>query len=126
MNRRSRRTLITAALGLAAVVSLGLAASRWPRPPAPAEHELNALVARCVEAMTREACVAQRDRAGANSPAASQVFVAGVGAIDAAAYNEIRASGEAMCSLVKSRCVNDWNDSACEAARSLWPGQRPT
>jgi hypothetical protein len=92
-----------------------------PAASAPATQELDALVARCVEAMTRDVCVAQRDSAANSSPAASQVFVAGVGAINAQAYSEIRSSGEAMCSLVKSRCTGGWNDSACQTARSIWP-----
>lgn len=87
----------------------------------PAEPELDALVSRCVEAMTREVCVAQKDQTNSSAPAASQVFVAGVGQIDAQAYSEIRSSGEAMCSLVKTRCSGGWNGSACVAARSIWP-----
>ena len=121
MTHRLRR--FTLLVGWASVAAVLLAqAGCQPVASAPATHELDALVARCVEAMTRDVCVAQRDSAAANSsPAASQVFVAGVGAIDAQAYSEIRSSGEAMCSLVKSRCTGGWNDSACQTARSIWP-----
>jgi len=109
-------------LGWATAATVLLAqAGCQPAASAPATQQLDALVARCVEAMTRDICVAQRDSAANSSPAASQVFVAGVGAIDAQAYSEIRSSGEAMCSLVKSRCTGGWNDSACQTARSLWP-----
>lgn len=88
----------------------------------PAAQALDSLIERCVEAMTREACIAQRDTSpNSSTPAAAQVFVAGVGAIDAQAYSEIRAAGEAMCNLVKDRCVQEWNGGACQAARSLWP-----
>ncbi|HEV8692523.1 MAG TPA: hypothetical protein VGQ91_19610 [Ideonella sp.] len=80
---------------------------------------LDGLVARCTEAMVRDICVARRP--AANSSPAPQVFVAGVGAIDANAYAEIRSAGEAMCGVVKKRCGQGWNDSACVAARSLWP-----
>ena len=87
-----RPALLAGWAGLA--VLLGSQAGCQPRAAdAPAEQALDALVSRCVEAMTREVCVAQRDQATSSSPAASQVFVAGVGAIDAQAYNEIRASG---------------------------------
>jgi len=82
--------------------------------------ELDRLVARCTDAMVRDVCIAKRQSANA-SPAASQVFVAGVGAIDATAYSEIRAAGEAMCGLIRTRCSEGWNDKACVAARSLWP-----
>lgn len=108
--------------GLATAVIAGLAGCQPPRAgTAAAAPEMDALVARCVEAMAREVCVAQKDHANSSSPAASQVFVAGVGQIDAQAYNEIRSSGEAMCGLVKTRCSGGWNDSACVAARSIWP-----
>lgn len=120
MTRRLHR--IALLLGWAAAGTVLLAqAGCQPVASAPATQELDALVARCVEAMTRDVCVAQRDSAANSSPAASQVFVAGVGAIDARAYSEIRSSGEAMCSLVKNRCTGGWNDSACQTARSLWP-----
>lgn len=92
--------------------------------PAAPQRQVEQLVARCVDAMSREVCVAQRDgAANASTPAASQVFVAGAGAIDARAYSEIRAAGEAMCGLVKQRCSSGWNDGACKTARSLWPEQ---
>ena len=114
---RRLRALGWAAFGAALLAQAGC----QPVASAPATPELDALVARCVDAMTRDVCVAQRDAAQSSSPAASQVFVAGFGAINAEAYREIRASGEAMCGLVKDRCTGGWNDSACQTARSLWP-----
>jgi hypothetical protein len=120
--RHTWRSLAPLAGWLGAAALLAAQAGCQPtQAGAPATQELDALVARCVEAMTREACVAQRDTTASSSPAASQVFVAGVGAIDAQAYSEIRSSGEAMCSLVKARCTGGWNDSACTTARSIWP-----
>jgi hypothetical protein len=93
-----------------------------PAAAANSSQRVERLVARCMDAMLRDVCVAQRDEVAQRStPAASQVFVAGTGAIDARAYAEIRASGDAMCSLVKTRCTADWNAGACKTARSLWP-----
>jgi hypothetical protein len=114
------------ALAAAATAAALAACQPMPGPQASrqpvAEQKVEDLVARCVDAMTRDVCVAQKQEAGGRStPAASQVFVAGTGAIDAKAYSEIRASGEAMCSLVKTRCAGDWGGSACKTARSLWP-----
>lgn len=110
---------------LGACLAIAVIASQAGCQPAhtgaTAAADLDALVNRCVEAMAREVCVAQKDQANGSTPAASQVFVAGVGQIDAQAYSEIRSSGEAMCSLVKTRCSGGWNDSACVAARSIWP-----
>lgn len=115
--RRAAPWLGRALLGAVLLAQAGC----QPVASAPATRELDALVARCVDAMARDVCVAQRDTTQSSSPAASQVFVAGFGAINAEAYREIRASGEAMCSLVKSRCTAGWNESACQTARSLWP-----
>lgn len=118
MTRRAARSSLVA-LALAAALA---GCQPVAGPPAAAQRQVEQLVSRCVEAMTREVCVAQRDGAGNRStPATSQVFVAGAGAIDARAYDEIRAAGEAMCGLVEKRCSSGWNDGACKTARSLWP-----
>lgn len=80
---------------------------------------LDRLEQACVEAMIKNTCTIM------NGPTASQtsnvVFVAGVGAIDANAYKELRASGEAMCGLVRQACERNWDDPRCKTARSLWP-----
>jgi hypothetical protein len=118
MGMTPRRELAAA---LAGAVLMALSACKPAAvEPASGRGELQSLVARCTEAMVRDVCVARRQSANA-SPAASQVFVAGVGAIDAKAYAEIRASGEAMCGLVQKRCGENWDGGACVAARSLWP-----
>jgi hypothetical protein len=81
--------------------------------------ELDRLVAACVETMVRNTCkVMTGTPAG---PAASVVFVAGVGPVDAKTYAELRASGEAMCEVVRRACSEDWNSSQCRTARSLVP-----
>jgi len=120
---RAARSLAALAVATAAAVLAGCepVASQTVAP----QRQVEQLVSRCVDAMTRDVCVAQRDGAANRStpPAASQVFVAGAGAMDVQAYNEIRAAGEAMCGLVKTRCSSGWNDGACQTARSLWPAQ---
>jgi len=115
-------------LGVAAIASAALLTMAGCEPmarPAASSAQLEQLVARCQDAMLREACVAQKDSSSllrtSAAPAASQVFVAGVGAIDARAYNDIRAAGEAMCGMVKSNCSAAWEGGACKTARSLWP-----
>ena len=52
---------------------------------------------------------------------ASVVFVAGLGAVDATAYRELRASGDAMCGTVLNACKRDWASPQCTTARGLWP-----
>lgn len=122
-----RRAALVAAAGAGALLLGGC--EPVARPAASSQKQVEQLVARCQDAMLREACVAQKDRSSllktGAAPAASQVFVAGVGAIDASAYNDIRAAGEAMCGMVKARCSAGWEDNACKTARSLWPAVSP-
>lgn len=92
--------------------------------PPVTETEVEALVGRCVQAMVQDVCGVTRDTgspAATPAPASTQVFVAGTGVIDARAYDEIRAAGEAMCGTVRTRCGEGWDTSACRTARSLWP-----
>lgn len=56
------------------------------------------------------------------STSANVVFVAGIGPVDAQAYRELRNSGDAMCSVVRTSCEKDWDAAQCKTARSLWPG----
>ena len=122
-----RRAALVAAASAGALLLGGC--EPMARPAASSQKQVEQLVARCQDAMLREVCVAQKDRSSllktSAAPAASQVFVAGVGAIDAGAYNDIRAAGEAMCGIVKARCSAGWEDSACKTARSLWPAANP-
>jgi hypothetical protein len=99
------------------------------RPPA---EWLDTLHARCVEDMVRQVCTVMRDApVGAPSgvppgaPASAPegvVFVAGLGAVEAGLYAELRAAGSGMCDQVRARCAADWSAPACRAARALYPG----
>lgn len=92
---------------------------------AQAPAEVERIVEACVTAMVQSTCQVVRDRSGAPPPEATVVFVAGVGPVDAAAYNAIRAAGEEMCNTVKAACLQSWEGSQCRTARSLW-GTAPT
>ena len=124
---RYGRLLLTAIAGASVLTMAGCE----PKARQASTKQVEQLVARCQDAMLREACVAQKDTSSllkrTATAAARQVFVAGVGAIDSQAYNDIRSAGEAMCGMVKSNCSNAWEGGACQTARSLWPasaGQR--
>ena len=51
-----------------------------------------------------------------------QVFIAGVGAIAAADYQQMYEAGDAMCSVVRTACSDDWQSSRCQTARKLLGG----
>lgn len=77
----------------------------------------------CVAEMLRSTC--QAGTAAAPAGAQDVVVIAGVGRIDARAYGELRASGDAMCSLGRRACEADWNGPSCRASRALWAGGAP-
>jgi len=86
--------------------------------------EIRQFVAACSLEMLRSTCRVANDRSSSAAPAASSVFVAGVGQIDASAYQSLREAGEAMCGHVARACSGQWAGSACRTARSLWAGAR--
>ena len=81
--------------------------------------ELNSLNAACVEAMLKSTCQVMSGPAATDS--ASVVFVAGIGSVDANAYRDLKASGEAMCAIVRYACRKEWQGPRCTTARALWP-----
>jgi len=83
------------------------------------------LYERCVDDMAKSVCSAMNDRTQKQTPApGTQVFVAGVGAIDAASYARIRESGKTMCQQVRRACENDFHGAQCTTAVSLWGAPR--
>lgn len=94
------------------------------RAPAddPGAHadEIRRVVEACSQEMLRSTCRVANDRSAGATPAASSVFVAGVGPIDAAAYRGLREAGDAMCGHVARSCSAQWSGAACRTARSLW------
>lgn len=121
---QSRACASTAApsAALAGLVAAGLLVGCQDRRDAAAADaaSLAALVASCVDAMVRSSCRVMNGPTA--SSAASVVFVAGVGPVDADAYRRLRSSGEAMCGVIEQACRSDWNDPQCKTAQSLWPG----
>ena len=109
-------------LAALAVLALGALAgcSRAPAPSAAAPAALQPLYDACMNAMLQSTCRVTQDRSSPPSEAAQIVFVAGVGPVDAPAYRALRASGDAMCSLMRDACTTDWNGARCKTARSLW------
>jgi len=100
-----------------------LACGKAPEKPAPHLAELERMHAACVEAMLRSTCQVMTGPEAAST--AEVVFVAGVGPVDAKAYRELRASGDAMCAVVLNACKADWASAQCRTARGLWPAPGP-
>jgi hypothetical protein len=75
---------------------------------------------RCVDQMVRSSCVAMNDKSPSTPRPGARVFVAGIGAIDAESYRQIRESGEAMCTQIRKSCETDFDGAQCRTAASLW------
>lgn len=92
-----------------------------PAPPwaDPAAH----LAQRCTVAMLQGTCRVPRDPHAPPPPAASRVFIAGLGEVDAAVYADLQRQGDAMCGAVEQGCRQDWDGAACRIARALYPAE---
>jgi hypothetical protein len=115
--------MLTLALASAVAYRLaGEAARRHERSTAqaPATSAIQLLVDRCAEDMVRQTCRVMGSGSDARVAEGTLVFVAGIGAIEASVYNELRASGDAMCQTVRRACISDWNGAPCQTARALY------
>ena len=85
--------------------------------------ELENLYALCVKDMIASTCKVMGTATPTDllTPAkpGEQVFIAGVGAIAAADYQQMYEAGDAMCSVVRKACLDDWQSSRCQTARKL-------
>jgi hypothetical protein len=85
--------------------------------------QLDSLHARCVQDMVANTCkVMGTGSATGFAKPGNVVFVAGVGPIDAVAYEQMYSAGDAMCTVVKSSCAKRWDGPQCLTARKLWSG----
>ena len=80
------------------------------------------LHAACVKDMIASTCKVM-GTAAASTPLSAKpselVFIAGVGAISAVDYQQMYEAGDAMCSVVKKACAEDWTSGRCQTARKL-------
>lgn len=91
--------------------------------PSPEPAQLNMLVTQCQQDMLSQSCsVMQRTPAEPTvaRPAEDRVFVAGLGAVDGEVLAQLRDAGQAMCTLLRQRCEQDWSGAACRTARTLY------
>lgn len=86
--------------------------------------QLDTLHASCMDAMIKSTCRVSSGGAPSSDPEGA-VFVAGVGQVDAASYRQLRESGDAMCTLMKQSCAENWTGVRCQTARSLWTAAAP-
>jgi len=120
--RSARRWRAGVALVIALVGAAAWGVMALPRGTSPAPADAQAVAAvtqRCGVAMLRGVCSAMRN--GEPPPAASRVFIAGVGEVNASSYAALRREGDAMCQTVAQQCSADWNGAVCRIARAMYP-----
>lgn len=88
--------------------------------PAPDDAQVARIVAACTEDMVRQTCRVMGAPNGAKVADGTVIFVAGIGAIEASVYNELRASGDAMCQTVRQACTTNPSGPACRTAKALY------
>ena len=100
-----------------------------PKPGASAVaplSQLENLHALCVKDMIASTCKVMGTAASTDPQTplkpGSLVFIAGVGAISAVDYQQMYEAGDAMCSVVRKACSDDWQSSRCQTARKLLGG----
>ena len=114
-------------LALAALMSEHMQRSKsQPKPDAAALapfSQLENLHALCVKDMIASTCKVMGTASLTDSQApvkpGTLVFIAGVGAISAVDYQQMYEAGDAMCSVVRKACLDDWQSSRCQTARKL-------
>lgn len=105
---------------LAAFSAVALLAS-CSRPTVDVQTQAKALFDVCVNAMVSQTCrVMQSAGQTLVPPGTTVIFVAGIGAIDAALYTKLRDSGEGMCEHLRVVCEKDWAGEQCRTARTLY------
>ncbi len=88
---------------------------------------LEKLHAACVTDMVASTCKVMGSAAGTAAvsgglpPSApgELMFIAGVGPIAASDYRQMYEAGDAMCSVVRKACADDWTSGRCQTARKL-------
>ena len=91
------------------------------QPGTAGASQLDILHARCVQDMVANTCkVMGAGSASVTAKPGDLVFVAGVGAIDAVAYQQMYSAGDAMCRVVRDACARQWDGGQCMTARTLY------
>lgn len=116
---------LAASAALAVMLTLAGCQRQPAAPTAEEAARTEGLYAACMDAMVRSTCVATGSSGSGPSAAASTVFIAGVGSVDAQSYREIREAGDAMCRMVRNSCIADPSSPQCSTASALWSSAAP-
>jgi hypothetical protein len=80
---------------------------------------VEALVDRCNVHMLKDTCRVMSSPSSMQS--SKRMFIAGVGEVDASAFESMRSYGDKMCQAVGAECAAEWDGRSCRIARALYP-----
>lgn len=84
------------------------------------DHQKIAAIAQsCQIAMRRDVCGVMK--ASKVQSTQGRLFIAGIGEVDAQAFDRLQQAGEGMCQEVATQCSTDWSGSACRVAQAMYP-----
>ena len=84
--------------------------------------DIKSLAARCEIAMVKEVCgIMTSSKYDGNERSTERLFIAGIGEVDARAFNRLREAGNKMCGEVETECVANWAGAGCKIAKAMYP-----
>jgi cellobiose-specific phosphotransferase system component IIC len=109
-------------LWLAALMALLCTIVIWyflAKPAAVDHQKIAAIALSCQIAMSRDVCGVMK--ASKAQSTQGRLFIAGIGEVDAQAFDRLQRAGEGMCQEVAEQCRTDWSGNACRIAQAMYP-----
>jgi hypothetical protein len=97
------------------IASVGISYKTQTMPP----DTLVALVNSCQISMAKDVCGVMKISPPQSGQ--SRLFISGIGEVNAQAFNQPKAAGNAICKEVETQCKTQWDGKSCRIARSLYP-----
>ena len=115
---------VISALASASTSNISVAAVQNPEASsaAAALSDIKSLAARCQIAMIKDVCgITNSSSSEGRERNTERLFIAGVGEVDASAFNRLRDAGDKMCGEVETECAANWAGAGCKIARAMYP-----
>ena len=103
-------------------ISLAVAYQPQASSAVAALSDIKSLAARCQTAMVKDVCgIMTSSKPDGNERSTERLFIAGIGEVDASAFNRLREAGDKMCGEVETECAANWAGAGCKIARAMYP-----
>ena len=103
-------------------ISLAVAHQPQASSAVAALSDIKSLAARCQIAMVKDVCgIMTSSKPDGNERSTERLFIAGIGEVDASAFNRLREAGDKMCGEVETECLANWTGAGCKIAKAMYP-----